>query len=249
MPQLYGEVAYGDWSVKVGHFYTLVGYEVVTAPDNFFYSHSYTMFNSEPFTHTGVLASYAASDNLELYGGWTLGWDTGFDQFGDGSNFLGGFSVTMHDDVTATYILTAGDFGWRGEGYTHSVVIDATVSDNLEYVLQSDFVDASNVPNSAGGVFDNDDIGINQYLFYALNDCWALGTRMEWWKSDFNSVSDADMRSYYELTGGINYKPHANVIVRPEVRYNWTPSEDAYFADWGVDFNQTVFGIDAIFTY
>ena len=42
IPQAYGEVAWGDWNVKVGHFYTLVGYEVVTAPDNFFYSHSIT---------------------------------------------------------------------------------------------------------------------------------------------------------------------------------------------------------------
>ena len=46
LPQLYAELAEGDWSVKIGHFYTLVGYEVVTAPDNFFYSHSFTMYNS-----------------------------------------------------------------------------------------------------------------------------------------------------------------------------------------------------------
>ena len=68
MPQLYGEVAWGDWSVIAGHFYTLVGYEVVTAPDNFFYSHALTMFNSEPFTHTGVLATYSGFDNVEFYG-------------------------------------------------------------------------------------------------------------------------------------------------------------------------------------
>ena len=54
IPQLYGEVALGEHvTVKAGHFYTLVGYEVVTAPDNFFFSHAMTMFNSEPFTHTG----------------------------------------------------------------------------------------------------------------------------------------------------------------------------------------------------
>jgi hypothetical protein len=34
LPQLYAEVASGDLSVIVGHFYTLLGYEVVTAPDN-----------------------------------------------------------------------------------------------------------------------------------------------------------------------------------------------------------------------
>ena len=59
MPQAYGEVGYGDWSVKVGHFFTPVGYEVVPATGNFFYSHSLTLFNSEPFTHTGVLGTYS----------------------------------------------------------------------------------------------------------------------------------------------------------------------------------------------
>ncbi len=48
------------------------------------------MFNSEPFTHTGVLGTYTGNDDVTLYGGWTLGWDTGFDQFDGGSNFLGG---------------------------------------------------------------------------------------------------------------------------------------------------------------
>src|SRR5690606_21833194 len=107
MPQLYAEVAYGDLSVIAGHFYTLLGYEVVPATGNFFYSHAFTMYNSEAFTHTGVLATYSASDNLTLYGGWTLGWDTGFNQFGGGSSFLGGASVGITDDATITYILTA----------------------------------------------------------------------------------------------------------------------------------------------
>jgi hypothetical protein len=42
MPQLYLEAGYGDLSVKAGHFYTIIGHEVVPAPENFFYSHAYT---------------------------------------------------------------------------------------------------------------------------------------------------------------------------------------------------------------
>jgi hypothetical protein len=56
MPQAYVETNLPigkGLSVKVGHFYTLLGYEVVTAPDNFFYSHSYSMQYGEPFTHWG----------------------------------------------------------------------------------------------------------------------------------------------------------------------------------------------------
>ena len=57
MPQLYAETDYDDLRIKWGHFYTIIGYEVVPDIGNFFYTHSYTMQYGEPFTHTGVLAS------------------------------------------------------------------------------------------------------------------------------------------------------------------------------------------------
>jgi hypothetical protein len=59
IPQLYVEATNGDTTIKAGHFYTLHGYEVVTAPDNFFFTHAYSMNNSEPFTHTGVVVTQA----------------------------------------------------------------------------------------------------------------------------------------------------------------------------------------------
>ncbi len=82
-------------------------------------------------------------------------------------------------------------------------------------------------------------------MFYTLNDCWKAGTRMEWWKS--NGVT-GESTSFYELTGGINYKPHANVVVRPEIRYNWSPTE-LFAVSNGDEFNNTVFAIDAIVTF
>jgi hypothetical protein len=232
LPQLYGEVAMGDLSVKAGHFYTLLGYEVVTAPDNFFYSHAMTMYNSEAFTHTGVLGTYTVNEDVTLYGGWTLGWDTGFDQFDGGSNFLGGASVGLTDDLTVTYILTAGNLGWIGEGYTHSIVADYAVTEKLNYVFQSDLVRVKN----AGVGFNT--IGINQYLLYHFNDCFGVGGRGEWWKADGQSV--------YAITGGVNYKPHRNFIVRPEVKYQWGDANNA----GGIPVREgAIFGIDAIVTF
>ncbi len=222
LPQLYAEVASGDWSIIGGHFYTLVGYEVVTAPDNFFYSHSFTMFNSEPFTHSGVLATYSASDDVTMYGGWTAGWDTGFSQMGSGSSFLGGASFQLTDNSTATYITTIGDFGWRGEGYSHSIVIDTDLGDGVNYVFQSDVLRAD----------DFDTVGINNYLFYELSDTMKAGTRLEWWKADGTSVHAA--------TFGVNVAPADNLVVRPEIRYNWSPTGPT---------DVTVFGIDAIVSF
>ena len=82
-----------------------------------------------------------------------------------------------------------------------------------------------------------------------MNDCLSLGTRVEWWKSD-GFAGDDNSASYYGVTYGANYRFNSNLVVRPEVRHNWTPSNVAYGANnGGVDFNQSVFGIDAILTY
>lgn len=233
IPQAYAELARESLSVKVGHFYTLVGYEVVTAPDNFFYSHAYTMFNSEPFTHTGAIASYDVNDATTLHGGWTLGWDTGFNQLNGGSSFLGGFSRKMNDNLTFTYISTAGNFGWRGNGYSHSAVFDQAITENLNYVLQSDLLST----DSTGG--NNNEVGINQYLLYTLSERLRAGTRVEWWKSDRTGTS----LSTYSVTGGFNITPGDNLIIRPEVRYNWG-------ADLvGADMETPIFGVDAIITF
>ncbi len=249
LPQAYGEVAYEDVSVKLGHFYTLLGYQVVPATGNFFYSIPYTFNFSEAFTHTGALATYTGVENLTVYGGWTLGWDTGFDQINQGNSFLGGFSYTFNDELTTTYICTAGNLGWIGNGYTHSFVADWTINDCWEYVFQSDLNTIDNSPNAGGGHYDT--IGVNQYLFYTINDKIRAGGRLEWWKADGISVNEAAL--------GLNVSPMNNVLIRPEVRYNWVPGGNlpsvipvaaAQNSTTANDYlNNTIFGVDVILTF
>ena len=67
IPQAYGEVAYGDWSVKVGHFFTIIGYEVVPATGNFFYSHSLHVLQQRavyPHRRVGHLQGQRRHDGL-----------------------------------------------------------------------------------------------------------------------------------------------------------------------------------------
>jgi len=97
--------------------------------------------------------------------------------------------LQLNDSVKYTYLLTAGDLGWRGDGYSHSNVLDFTLSKKWEYVLQSDLLTASananqtSTPNALS-------YGVNNYLFYTINDCWKWGTRAEWWKSNTTQVAD-----------------------------------------------------------
>ncbi|SMP51371.1 Putative beta-barrel porin-2, OmpL-like. bbp2 [Neorhodopirellula lusitana] len=247
LPQVYGEAGYGDLSVKVGHFFTIIGYEVVGAPDNFFYSHAYTMYNSEPFTHTGALATWNIGDDITAYGGYTFGWDSGFEDNGD--SFLGGVSANLTDHVTVTYATTGGRFNEESaeRGYMHSIVTDVTLTDKLQYVGQSDLL----TTEDAVGNTIRDTIGYNNYLIYTVNDNLAFGSRMEWWNAEFGG-EDFDI---YELTLGVNIKPHANVLIRPEIRWDWIDGDTAVLAANNIaglednDDSQTTFGIDTIFLF
>ena len=226
MPQAYVTTNIGDWDVQIGHFYTTVGYEVVQATGNFFYSHAKTMYNSEPFTHTGILASRTNDAGTDIYVGWTAGWDTGFDQLGDGSSFLGGFSKQLGDNIGLTYMTTFGDLGWRGSGYSHSFVVDITLGEKLSYVFQSDFANTNGIGDPA------DSIGVNQYVFYDLNDSTSVGARLEW----FRGATGHE----YAFTTGMNWRPESkyDLVLRPEFRVDWN--------DAG---HEEIVGIDAVIAF
>ena len=248
LPQLYGEVAYGDLSVKFGHFFTIIGYEVVAAPGNFFTSSSYTQYYGEPFTHTGVLAEYAYSEDVTLYGGYTFGWDTGFDDGGNGATFLGGVGLQLTDDLKATYASNFGNFNedlGGGDVYMQSLVFDLTLTERTNYVFQTDY-----------GTLDQADgrhnwYGINQYLFYTINDCWSAGARFEWFDDEDGARVGNGSGDYYALTSGVNWKPHANIVVRPELRYDWFDggADGVNPFDEGNADEQFSGGFDVIFTY
>ncbi|MFG0289884.1 MAG: outer membrane beta-barrel protein [Rhodopirellula sp. JB044] len=255
LPQVYAEMGYGDLSVKLGHFYTIIGWEVVGAPDNFFYSHAYTMYNSEPFTHTGALATYNVSDDLSVWGGYTFGWDSGFEDNGDA--FLGGASLGLTDNITMIYATTFGRFNENQgaatgaeRGYMHSLCFDVALSDNLQYIFQSDVLESED----ATGATARSTFGINQYLLYSINDCLAIGGRFEWYNHDgiFDDGGDPAIANnggdVYSLTSGINYKPHSNVILRPEIRWDWAAGDERFILEDGDD-DQFSFGMDSIFLF
>jgi hypothetical protein len=250
IPQAYFEAGYGDLTVKMGHFFTIIGWEVVQATGNFFYSHAYTFNNSEPFTHTGALATYSLSDDVTIWGGYVLGWDSGFDDNGDA--FLGGISAQVSEDLQLIYAAVGGRFGedrfnGNSRGYMHSIVANYSVSDNLQYIFQSDLLDTEN--NADAGLVST--FGINQYLIYSLNDCWGVGARYEWYNNEGIYTAFGDETDIHALTAGVNYRPHANVIVRPEIRWDWVDDTTVLTRDVleDGDDNQFTFGVDTIFTF
>jgi hypothetical protein len=245
IPQLYAELGYNDLKAKVGHFYTVMGYEVIPATGNFFYSHAYEFYISEPFTHTGVLLEQKVTDKLTAVGGWTAGWDTGFTRNG-GSNFLGGFKYQLTEDAMFSYMTSLGDAGYNGpnqsgsdrNGYMHTILFSWNINDSWTYVFQTNYVDNDQLLGST-----QDAISANNYLIYKLNDCWAVGARAEWFKDPRIGQGRGNAANEIpNLTVGLNYHPAANVVIRPEVR--WLDYNDGNALS-----DTCLFGVDTVITY
>ena len=194
LPQAYAEsyIPIGNGlNVKAGHFYTPIGYETVPAPDNFFYTHAYTMQYGEPFTHTGVMGNYAVDKNWGVMGGVTTasatgGWDGGWNnQLG---NWSGLFGTTWTSDDKGTSANIAGTYGGTSEQNNspfalYSIVLKHNITDKTHLILQHDHGFANNIGTTANpNSIDAQWYGINSHLYYDLKDNLSIGMRAEWFR-------------------------------------------------------------------
>ena len=238
--------------LKVGHFYTLLGYEVVTSPDNFFYSHSYSMEYAEPFTHWGALASYNISDELTASAGAVRGWDNLKDPADANLMFLGGITYKPCEDTTAVFSLTSGNQGYGQNLTAYSLVVTHIFDKTWSYVFQHDL-----------GAYDTGDktatwYSLDNNVFYEISDTDRLGLRLEWFKdSDGTRVagprsgSAAADANYYELTLGAQHKFTDHFMLRPEIRYDWQSGADAGSRAFnnGKDKDQILLAANVVFTF
>jgi len=256
MPQLYASfyAPIGNGvTINAGHFYTLIGYEVVPATGNFFYSHAYTMQYDEPFTHTGVLASTDLSDNVAVSGGITTGWDD-FENQNNEWSFLGSIGWTSDsEDTSLIFAISSGGendaFGGTSNLTVFSIVAQQKLSDKLSYVFQHDHMFFMN-GDAADPGDDAEAYGINQYLFYDICDTTRAGMRVEWWRDHNGTQLGNPGTNYYEITAGINHKINSCIQVRPEIRWDWADGADPWTtSDGGTKDSQFTVGTDVILVF
>lgn len=275
LPQMYLEGAFNNLNVRIGHYYTIIGYETVPAPDNFFYSHSYTMLYGEPFTHTGVLGSYKVCDGVVLMSGFDRGWD----KWEDNNNklsYLGGFTLTGWGGRTSlSCAMTSGyeDDAGQDARNMYSVVFSHKLTNRCQYVLQHDWG-----LQNAGGIEVNGQAqnaywyGINQYFIYQYTPCMSFGLRFEWFRDadgtrvggigaphgwdlgpniEANEIGWAG--DFYELTLGLNWQPCRWLRVRPECRWDWyngpVDGQGQLPYNAGLNDDQFTFGTDVIMMF
>ncbi|WP_292966542.1 porin [Nitrosomonas sp.] len=217
---LYAPIGNGV-SLTIGHFYTLIGYESVMSPNNFFFSHAYTMRYGEPFTHMGMLLSYPVNSNLTVKSGVVTGWDSLSRHI---PNYLGSVNYVTDDGKTNLAVaLITGDARTTELHENHnrtmySVVMEHHFSERLRYVFQHDFAIEAKTAESPSAAW----YGINQYLLYDISNRLGAGLRFEWFhdKNGSRVMVDGKDQDFIGVTAGLNYKPIAGLTLRSEVRYD-----------------------------
>lgn len=211
LPQLYGEIGYNNVSVKFGKFIAPHGYESIMSPERFFYSLSYSN-NSAPNTLSGAVATWDVSRNFSVYGGWVNGGDQFFENENDNA-FLGGIDWKLNKRFTVGYSALVGE-DTRGaddrEYFIQSLYTDVKVTKRFNYVFEW------TLQNESIGARNFGSYGINNFLFYKLNDRWSVGVRAEWMHQYDTAWSDDALG----ITLGANWKPTKWLTVKPELRYD-----------------------------
>ena len=245
MPQLYAEFyipLHLGLNVKAGHFYSPMGYESVMSPQNFFYSHSYSMMYGQPMTHTGILFSQRLTHQLTGIFGVTRGWDTWEDPNGKLS-YLAGFRWTSWNGrtefsmVAGTGNETVADklngSGKSTEGAirtNYSMVLSHQATQRLKLVTQHDLgYEKYAAYGGRQNYVDGHWYSLSQYVFYQLTPKLTIGARGEWFRDEnacrifpSSPLGLVEGSDYSQVTIGLNWKPCDNLVIRPEARWDWS---------------------------
>lgn len=237
MPQFYGEVAINNLTIKGGHYAANFGYEAVPAPANFFYSHSYAMCYGQPILLTGVQADYQLTDNWTVTGGFSRGWEM-FEDNNNKVDIVGGVRWFSDDkDTSFSFMTTSGpqDDAGSNNRYQYTMVLTQKMGSKWLYAIEHDLgMEEAGDPRTHGNACW---YGIDQYLIYTINSRWSAGLRSEWFRDqDGSRVAGIGnwigsgrgwtglpgfQGDFFEIAAGINWRPHTNVLLRPELRWDW----------------------------
>jgi len=266
-PQAFASVGNQDLSLQVGHFYSVVGYEGVMSPGNFFYSKSYSYQFAGPFTHWGGQVNWNIDDAWTVQAGLTNGWDA-LDRTSDSVGFVGKIKYTDVDSGfwTSFAIVTGKEFNNLAglniqpeftNRTRYSWLVGVPINCKTEYIFHHWLgVQEDGAPDGDRA----DWYGIDQYLLYTISQSWQAGLRFEWFRDEdgtrigLNRPSNPNTAPFpgnvYSLSAGVNWKPTENLVIRPEIRSDWYDGSSARQPyDDGVDGDQLMLGVDAILLF
>lgn len=244
--------------IKIGKMATLVGYEVLESKDDFNYSRGLLFTHIQPFTHTGVRATYNVNDQISGTVGLSNGLN-GADTFADGDH---GKQLELNLTVKPTKdasigatILVGNDTdsvsGSSNDKYYIFDIIASYTLDKLTLALNLDFASAEGAlgPNRAPLS------GVAIYGKYAWSDAMASAVRVEY-MSDTEGVfygpaapGDSGTGSrLFEITLTQEVKVAQQLILRFEIRSDNSNNHD-FQRDGKAARGDTTFGMEAILPF
>jgi Putative beta-barrel porin-2, OmpL-like. bbp2 len=216
--QAYLQYATGPLTVIAGKFVTLAGAEVIDPTKNTNFSRS-LLFFSEPLTHTGVRATYAATDTLSLIVGVNNGWNTTSTSYGSKTAELGlAFTPNKIFSLTAQAYI-----GKDPSADALRTLVDGVatynVTSQLSIVINANWGKQQEQPSS--GLHDLDWMTFAGYVNYAFNDQWRVSVRGEI-LDDKEGFVTGSAEKVKEGTATVGYSPVKAFELRAEVRYDWS---------------------------
>lgn len=229
-------------TVDAGKFVTHMGYEVIKAKDNANYSRSFAFAWSIPYYHVGVRASYPVCNTLTAMLCVCNGWN------GSEANNGKTFGTQLAFAPASNVSLIANWIGGPEEPDSVSKcfrnVLNACVNVQLSEAAAVG-LDATYGTEQLGGAA-NIWKGAACYARYALSAQHALAVRGELY-SDPEGFTTLTAQNLGEVTLTYEYKPLASLLVRSELRHDWS-NENVFDGDTGpaVRKNQTTLLFAAI---
>ena len=217
--QAFAHYGAGPLTLIAGKFVTLSGAEVIKSAANTNYSRSILFGYAIPFTHTGVRASYKASDTLTLYAGVNQGWDAFKDTNGDKTLEL---AAMLAPSKSFTLMVTGYSGKEQLANYPKSiekgtrnlidVVATFVATDALTFIVNYDY--GTQDGNGAGKAKWQ---GVAGYANYQFSDQWRLSLRAEYF-DDKDGYRTGIVQKWKEATATIAYLPTKNIEFRGEIR-------------------------------
>ena len=229
--QLYAYYNLSDsFTITMGNFNTFLGYEVISPVANFNYSTSY-MFSYGPFSHSGIKADLALSDDASLMLG-----------------VLNSTDYTESQPIGEDFMIGV-QLGLFGQYINYLGGGTAGVS-QIDFTGGIDLGDSFFLGVNATSYSDDNDVefsGFALYPQYTFSDSFALGARFESFTENGNlgALGDGDNTSF-TITGSIT---SGNLMIKPEIRMDSASAKFYTDADGAATDSLSVFMVAAIYSF
>ncbi len=241
--------------LRIGKMNTLIGYEVIESPLNHNFSRSWLFGFGEPFTTTGVRASYEFNDVVNF----SIGAINSFT--GAQSDGNRGKSVEALLGITPLDWLGLSIFGfWGPEGVVGAKntdrlliggIVTAEVTKQTSLVLEGYYANQANaartVTSTAPAGANARWNGIAGYVIHDFDDQWGLRFRGELFE-DAQGFLTGTPQTLWEGTATLQYKPTPSLITRFEFRYDKSNANSFQYGQRAAN-NQETLATEVIFLF